>query len=165
MRDGQVVSGVVALDEVDAGEAGERLQTTLDDGPLSGGVPVGDGVVHVDHAVAGLGPHAATRCAGVSVVVVGDVIHHHGLAVDTDNVLVGLLQQHRRQRAPLPRPRQPPQAGPEGPECTLRQTYQQTTFRGVKCSLFSGPDTAPYIVQSTVENCPVTARSTCSKLD
>lgn len=46
-------------------------------------VLVGDDVGHIDSAVAGLGPHAAARCAGVgvplSLVDVGDVIHNQGL--------------------------------------------------------------------------------------
>jgi len=93
----EVVSLVGALDKADAGEARERLKTTLNDLELSGGILVPDDVGYVDLAVGGFSPHATTGCAGISVplilIHVSDVIQNVGLILGVHNILVGLPQQ------------------------------------------------------------------------
>lgn len=97
--DVEVVPLVGALDEANAGDAGEGRKPTLDDGALPRREMCGDDVRHVDLSIAGLSPHAAAGGAGISVplvfIVISNVIHHQGLVLRTHNILVGPPQELR----------------------------------------------------------------------
>ncbi|MCM8651573.1 hypothetical protein MZO44_15925, partial [Lactiplantibacillus sp. E932] len=71
-----IVSLIAAGEEADASAVGERVQTTLDDLQLTGGVVVGDDVRHINLAITVFLPEAAIGGAGISISLIhSNVIH------------------------------------------------------------------------------------------